>query len=35
VKSFPGVKKAEVFQPLDIEWSQDWLIKEIDERLMK
>lgn len=35
VESFPGVKKAEVFQPLDIEWSQDWLIKEIDERIMK
>jgi hypothetical protein len=35
VESFPGVKKAEVFQPLDIEWSQDWLINEIDERIMK
>jgi DNA-binding Lrp family transcriptional regulator len=35
VESFPGVKKAEVFQPLDIKWPQDWLIKEIDERLKK
>jgi DNA-binding Lrp family transcriptional regulator len=35
VESFPGVKKAEVFQPLDIKWPQDWLIREIDERLKK
>jgi DNA-binding Lrp family transcriptional regulator len=33
VESFPGVKKAEVFQPLDIKWPQDWLRREIDERL--
>jgi hypothetical protein len=33
VESFPGVKKAEVFQPLDIKWPQDWLIREIDERV--
>ncbi|HJU34161.1 MAG TPA: AsnC family transcriptional regulator [Nitrososphaera sp.] len=35
VESLPGLKKAEVFQPLDIEWPQDWLITEIDERLRK
>jgi DNA-binding Lrp family transcriptional regulator len=35
VESFPGVKKAEVFQPLDIKWPQDWLIKEIDQRIKK
>jgi DNA-binding Lrp family transcriptional regulator len=33
VESFPGVKKAEVFQPLDIKWPQDWRRREIDERL--
>ncbi len=35
VESFPGVKNAEVVQPLDIRWPQDWLIKEIDQRLKK
>ncbi len=35
VESLPGVKKAEVFQPLDIKWPQDWLIREIDEQLKK
>ena len=35
VESFTGIKKAEVFQPLDIKWPQDWLIKEIDTRLKK
>ena len=35
VESFTGVKKAEVFQPLDIKWPQDWLTKEIDARLKK
>jgi len=35
VESFRGVKNAEVVQPLDIRWPQDWLIKEIDQLLMK
>jgi DNA-binding Lrp family transcriptional regulator len=35
VESFPGVKKAEVFQPLDIKWPQDWLMTELDEQLKK
>jgi DNA-binding Lrp family transcriptional regulator len=35
VESFPGIKKAEVFQPLDIKWLQDWLVTEIDERVKK
>jgi DNA-binding Lrp family transcriptional regulator len=35
VESFQGVKNAEVFQPLDIKWPQEWLIREIDERLKK
>jgi hypothetical protein len=35
VESFQGVKNAEVFQPLDIKWPQEWLIREIDERLNK
>jgi hypothetical protein len=29
------VKNAEVVQPLDIRWPQDWLTKEIDQRLKK
>ena len=35
VESLPGVKKAEVFQPLDIKWPQDWLMTELDEQLNK
>lgn len=35
VESFPGVKNAEVVQPFDIRWPQDWSIKEIDQRLKK
>jgi DNA-binding Lrp family transcriptional regulator len=35
VESFRGVNKAEVFQPLDIRWPQDWRIKEIEARLKK
>ncbi|MDQ3807626.1 MAG: hypothetical protein M3298_05610, partial [Thermoproteota archaeon] len=35
VESFPGIKKAEVFQPLDIRWLQDWMVTEIDTRMRK
>ncbi|MDQ3883337.1 MAG: AsnC family transcriptional regulator [Thermoproteota archaeon] len=35
VESFPGVKKAEVFQPLEIKWLQDWMVSEIDSRMRK
>jgi hypothetical protein len=35
VESFTGVKKAEIFQPLDIKWPQEWLMAELDEQLKK